>query len=450
MEYLGRPQKKKPKLKLPGLQRQTEVGSAEPSPRTSTSRRNDVPQQSPSRQESSSALTGSRVTFDEPERNVGTQTPGAPPAYSDEANSSLTLPVARLSESSRSDGSSGDPVAYAQTTTTHTVSTTTTFFRLPRRKKNQGLLFPLPVKIPPPAQSITSPSTPRDFTGDPSPSSPTRSSRGGTPLTAVRSPFCEGRSDSNHPSPLPSPSRLARSSMSFAGPGAPMLRHDSTTSARSGRSTPSLAPPMRLGHRGRSSTIVSLNGVIVDEPLPTPPLPPSGRTSTSTTGRSSLGGLLGLGHRLRQNSEPSFPRHGSGAANPGTPGSGTSKANSFSISREPINVPERKEDDTPAKYLVRLEEAVSRGVVASVLSRSSDAFSHAALRSYMRGFSFFGDPMDMAIRKLLMEVELPKETQQIDRVLQGFADRYHECNPGIFASQGTYYTPLSKSNAHGF
>ncbi|GME40880.1 SEC7-like protein [Neofusicoccum parvum] len=45
----------------------------------------------------------------------------------------------------------------------------------------------------------------------------------------------------------------------------------------------------------------------------------------------------------------------------------------------------------------------------------------------------------MALRKLLMEVELPKETQQIDRVLQGFADRYHECNPGIFMSPEEAY-----------
>jgi hypothetical protein len=57
----------------------------------------------------------------------------------------------------------------------------------------------------------------------------------------------------------------------------------------------------------------------------------------------------------------------------------------------------------------------------------------------MRGFGFFGDPMDMAIRKLLMEVELPKETQQIDRCLQSFANRYHECNPGIYASPDQAY-----------
>jgi Sec7 domain len=57
----------------------------------------------------------------------------------------------------------------------------------------------------------------------------------------------------------------------------------------------------------------------------------------------------------------------------------------------------------------------------------------------MRGFSYFGDSIDMAVRKMLMEVELPKETQQIDRLLQGFADRYCECNPGIFESTDEAY-----------
>lgn len=42
----------------------------------------------------------------------------------------------------------------------------------------------------------------------------------------------------------------------------------------------------------------------------------------------------------------------------------------------------------------------------------------------------------MGDRKLLMEVELPSETQQIDRVLQAFADRYHECNPFIYQDSG--------------
>lgn len=98
--------------------------------------------------------------------------------------------------------------------------------------------------------------------------------------------------------------------------------------------------------------------------------------------------------------------------------------------------PVREEDDTPGAYLTRLGDAVPRKIIATILSQSPDEFYSVALRKYMRGFSFFGDPLDMAIRKLLMEVELPRETQQIDRVLQAFANRYHECNPGIFSSTG--------------
>ncbi|SPQ21707.1 87e9b189-206f-4388-95b2-c76a7c566c31 [Thermothielavioides terrestris] len=78
-------------------------------------------------------------------------------------------------------------------------------------------------------------------------------------------------------------------------------------------------------------------------------------------------------------------------------------------------------------------------MVAAALSKSTEPFAQSVLRSYMRGFRFFGDPMDMALRKLLMEAELPKETQQIDRFVQAFANRYHECNPGIYSSPDQAY-----------
>lgn len=41
-----------------------------------------------------------------------------------------------------------------------------------------------------------------------------------------------------------------------------------------------------------------------------------------------------------------------------------------------------------------------------------------------------------------MEVELPSETQQIDRVLQAFANRYHECNPFIYQDAGKLFGTL--------
>lgn len=210
-----------------------------------------------------------------------------------------------------------------------------------------------------------------------------------------------------------------------------LLRRLSGRSAHSTRSSPSLAPPTRLSSRGRSSTM----GSVSDEARhPTPP-GPMGRTSTSTTGRSSLASFFTLSHRLRPSSDSPFPRRGSPVAS----SRNTSKPNSFSIPRESsFVVPERESDETPAKYLVRLQEAVSRGAIAGILSKSEDSFSQAVLKSYLRSFAFFEDPMDMAIRKLLMQAELPKETQQIDRLLQKFADRYHECNPGIFSSPGLF------------
>lgn len=374
---------------------------------------------------------------DEPERHRGLH---APPAYGDDVNTTLALPAIRLSESSRSDGSA-DHGVYATTTTTHTVSTTTTFFRLPRRRKTKGPLFPLPIKIPPPESSFPpSPHTSspkRHFASD----SPRRQSQARTPpLTAVRRPNNDADHDSELPSPTtPSLIQLDGSALNFKPPSRPTSPRHSNYISPSGRSSPVSAHPARLTKKSRSSTKSSLKGVPDDETISSSQLLPSGRNSSSTTGRSSLGGLLNLS-RLRQNSEPQVSRPGTTHPPlPGTPVSTASKSQSFSLAREPLIVPERQEGDTPSKYLARLQEAVSRGVVAIILSKSDDEFLKNVLRSYMRGFSYFGDPIDMSIRKLLMEVELPKETQQIDRVLQSFANRYHECNPGVFASPGKCY-----------
>lgn len=56
----------------------------------------------------------------------------------------------------------------------------------------------------------------------------------------------------------------------------------------------------------------------------------------------------------------------------------------------------------------------------------------------MGRFNFILDPLDIALRRLLMDLCLPKETQQIDRVMEAFAKRYTECNPGLFVSEGAY------------
>ncbi|KAF2144191.1 uncharacterized protein K452DRAFT_223356 [Aplosporella prunicola CBS 121167] len=366
---------------------------------------------------------------DEPGRLSTSSARDLPTMTGSEANHALRPVGGRLSDgSSRSIESTGEhrkPVL----NTSHS-----TFFRLSRKNKEQNRksLFPLPVKIPaPPEFPDTAPATPRASTSAVSVPSPHQSPDGtySPPLTAIHRSNTDG---SAHPDQSPTHSALA-SVVNVNG--APLIRNDSTTSAHSARSTPSLAPPVRLGRRGRSSTVGSVEGRIDDGPPPTPPQ--YGRHSTSTTGRTSFSNLFGLGNRFRQNSEPQSPRHGS----PGqgmTSGRG-SHSTSMNISRETLAVPPREEGEPPGRYLERLEEIMPRSTIAAVVAKSGDEFSLAVLRSYMRRFMFFGDPIDMALRKLLMEVELPRETQQIDRVLQGFADRYHECNPGIFVSPEEAY-----------
>ncbi|KAK0919113.1 hypothetical protein LTR91_007753 [Friedmanniomyces endolithicus] len=393
-------------------------------------------------------MQGKSTGLEDLARLSSMHTQNAPPSYGDEANSMLALPMPdpRFSESHESDGSigsSGD--LYGQTTTTtHIVSTHTTFFRLPRRNKNRNSLFPLPVRIPPPNESqarANEPAAPRASTSAFSTKSLHTLDEGNEPGAALQRRHTETspiKQRTPRP-PLPAAhSALAKGGLAFAEPGVHLGRNDSQHSRKSSPSSP-LQPPMRLGMRDRASTASSFGRTSHDVDTP-PLLTASARNSSSTTGRSSLGGLLTLS-RFRQGSQPDSPRYGS----PGT----RSKSNSFAISREALVIPVREEGDTPGKYLERLEAAVARSMIAGILSKSPDPFAQAVLTSYTRRFAFFGEPIDMSLRKFLLEAELPKETQQVDRVVQAFADRYHECNPGIFMSPDqAYITAFSLMMLH--
>lgn len=360
----------------------------------------------------------------------------APPAYGHDQDSELALPAPRFSESSRSDGSrgsSGDHQIYGSTTTTtHTVSTHTTFFKLPRRNKNRNSLFPLPVKIPSPDPSRLSdggPATPRASTSGVSLRSQqsTESHSEPQPARFRRHTETSPTRRQAHENQLASSPRtsVANNPLPTSETANALEREESLRSRDSSFSSP-LRPPMRFGLRDRAATTSSWGRGSMD----TSQHGGSGRTSTSTTGRSSFGGFLGLS-RLKHGSDSHSPRNGSPSSR--------SKSNSFALSREALVVPEREEGDTPGKYLERLEAAVTRSMIAEILSKSSDPFAQAVLRSYTRKFPFFGEPIDMSLRKFLLEADLPKETQQVDRVIQAFADRYHECNPGIFISSDQAY-----------
>ncbi|OJD36131.1 guanyl-nucleotide exchange factor [Diplodia corticola] len=430
MEPPANPPPKK-KTKFPTFRRRLSFEpAADSSPRKSSEHKRSAEHARPSL----GGLMEARPSQEDPAR-LSVSRARDPAAENGHSNAgSQTALGGRLSDSSRSDASSNDHVQLA----THKrplLTSHSTIFRLPRRNKeaNRKSLFPLPARIPaPPEFPDTAPATPRASTSGVSVNSPHHSPDGtySPPLTAVHRSNTDGSSNPSQPS--------SHSALSSAvnGTQPDLLRNDSTNSARSARSSHSLAPPAKAGLRNRSNTMGSLGGKSDDDPPPTPPHGQDGRLSTSTTGRASFSNLFHLGNRFRQNTEPNSPRRGS----PGVIASGRgSHSTSLNISREALVIPEKEEGETPGRYLERLEENIDRSLIASIVAKHGDEYSLAVLRSYMRRFMFFGDPIDMALRKLLMEVELPKETQQIDRVLQGFADRYHECNPGLFVSPEEAY-----------
>ncbi|ORY63679.1 hypothetical protein BCR35DRAFT_187937 [Leucosporidium creatinivorum] len=151
--------------------------------------------------------------------------------------------------------------------------------------------------------------------------------------------------------------------------------------------------------------------------LPSPPESPAG------TRRSSIA-------LSRPSTSPPMSRKTS-FSQPQPPSRGRSRSASVKV--------EVEEGETPEMFVRRMSNMVNKGDVARVCASNSDPFFAEALTTYLLSFDFSLDPLDIAIRKFLMEASLPSETQQIDRVMEAFAIRYNECNPGLFASSDTPY-----------
>lgn len=54
-------------------------------------------------------------------------------------------------------------------------------------------------------------------------------------------------------------------------------------------------------------------------------------------------------------------------------------------------------------------------------------------------------PLCCCCRQFLWSFRLPGEAQKIDRMMEAFASRYCQCNPGVFQSTGTSLTAHSPS-----
>uniref|UniRef100_A0A6I8P8V0 PH and SEC7 domain-containing protein 4 n=1 Tax=Ornithorhynchus anatinus TaxID=9258 RepID=A0A6I8P8V0_ORNAN len=77
--------------------------------------------------------------------------------------------------------------------------------------------------------------------------------------------------------------------------------------------------------------------------------------------------------------------------------------------------------------------------VAAYLRKNND-FSRAVAEEYLSFFQFGGQSLDRAIRHFLQAFVLTGETQERERILCHFSERYHRCNPKAFSSADSVHT----------
>ncbi|TKY90176.1 hypothetical protein EX895_000174 [Sporisorium graminicola] len=161
------------------------------------------------------------------------------------------------------------------------------------------------------------------------------------------------------------------------------------------------------------------------------------RDTNESTATQVEGDGAGRSPRVSSSSRPSFSRQPS-----------ASMTLSDTEAKQLSAKPEKKfslsaflpyDDEDAPEYAERVASTAPKAQIAAILASSADVFYVDALHHFMTRFWFNGLPLDIALRKLLMDLHLPKETQQIDRVMEAFAKRYNECNSGLFASDDQPY-----------
>ncbi|XP_058868869.1 PH and SEC7 domain-containing protein 3-like isoform X4 [Acipenser ruthenus] len=86
-----------------------------------------------------------------------------------------------------------------------------------------------------------------------------------------------------------------------------------------------------------------------------------------------------------------------------------------------------------AKRLYNLE-GFKRSDVAKHLGKNND-FSKLVAEQYLSFFDFTGMTLDQSLRRFLKAFALMGETQERERVLIQYSNRYYHCNPGSISSQ---------------
>ncbi|CAI4055010.1 hypothetical protein SUVZ_16G3670 [Saccharomyces uvarum] len=111
----------------------------------------------------------------------------------------------------------------------------------------------------------------------------------------------------------------------------------------------------------------------------------------------------------------------------------------------PISTPEF--GDSCKDFLIKL--APYGKFIGVILTEKEDDFRKNCL-SYLltNHFEFKNDPLDIALRKLLMFLELPKESQQIDRLIMEFSIVYYKSQKSFCKKMGIECTWLNSDQVY--
>ncbi|XP_044297216.1 cytohesin-4 [Varanus komodoensis] len=90
-----------------------------------------------------------------------------------------------------------------------------------------------------------------------------------------------------------------------------------------------------------------------------------------------------------------------------------------------------------AKFLYQ-GEGLSKTAIGEYLGQR-DAMNLQVLQAFVECHEFANLNLVQALRQFLWSFRLPGEAQKIDRMMEAFATRYCQCNPGVFQSTDTCY-----------
>ncbi|GMM48279.1 Arf family guanine nucleotide exchange factor [Pichia kluyveri] len=98
------------------------------------------------------------------------------------------------------------------------------------------------------------------------------------------------------------------------------------------------------------------------------------------------------------------------------------------------------EDETPEQFINKLLKIYPLTSISEILSLEDNDLARRSLEYYLETYyDFKHEPLDFSLRKFLMLNYLPKETQQIDRLIYQFAKRYYNCNSDLGLTEDNVY-----------